>query len=292
MRLPAICLLLMMSFPSIPVFASEVVPPVVNGRTYTQQLIEAAKARHPGILSIVVVGKRYESEDLVVLGSTLDRASVFTKASSPVAEGGGSMGQDGASYLVRQPYVSSTGHFIGMMTIAFAYHDGQDVKPLHAAATSIAGRMARATLSDKNAIDPYPYDPEYGPYTYAQVLTERTTARYPELLVLMMHVNVPGEDKNVVIGSNIARFGKLADEDDMRVIETGEINLEVSSDGERFETELPFLDVNGNIIGALGAVFNYRDGDDKEALRARGIAIRDELASQIKDNAALFEAAP
>lgn len=292
MKTPTMCLLLMLSVLSFPAYSDDAVPPVVDGRTYTQHLIEAAQARYPSILSIVAVGKRYGTEDVVVLGSTLNRGTVFNKVSNPVTESGASIGQGGTSYLVRQPYVSSTGRPIGMLYITFAHHEGQNTEPLHAAAAGVARRMARATLSDKNAVDPYPYDPEYGPDTYAQVLTERTTALHPDLIVFMMHVNVPDMEKNVVIGSNIARFGKLADEDDMRVIETGETNLEVSSDGERFETELPLLDVNGNVIGALGVVFNYKDGNDKEALHTRGRAIRDALASQIQDNASLFGVAP
>jgi len=36
--------------------------------------------------------------------------------------------------------------------------------------------------------------------------------------------------------------------------------------GRRFEAELPLNDSRGKRIGALGVVFNYRPGEDKEAL--------------------------
>ena len=52
-------------------------------------------------------------------------------------------------------------------------------------------------------------------------LTERTVAAHPDLLVMMIHAMPPKARHNVIIGSNIGRFGKQADEDDLRVIEKG-----------------------------------------------------------------------
>ena len=84
---------------------------------------------------------------------------------------------------------------------------------------------------------------------------------------------------------------KRADEDDMRVIEKGSTNLEVGGDNDRFETELPLLERSGKRIGALGLVFSLKPGADKEALHRHGLAIRDELARAIPNNAALFNRA-
>ena len=39
-----------------------------------------------------------------------------------------------------------------------------------------------------------------------------TVARYPEILVLAMHVTPPKSTDNVIIASNIGRIGKKADE--------------------------------------------------------------------------------
>ena len=87
---------------------------------------------------------------------------------------------------------------------------------------------------------------------YAQELVDQTVAKNPDLLVVVMHVTPPKSADNVIIASNIGRIGKLGDEDDMRVINTGKPNLEVAHGGDRFEVELVLRDVVGGTIGALG----------------------------------------
>ena len=94
---------------------------------------------------------------------------------------------------------------------------------------------------------------------------------------------------NVIIASNIGRIGKKADEDDMRVIDTGKSNLEVNKTGNHFEDELPLLDEAGNRIGAVGIVFNYKAGDDKSKLAKNAEQVRDEMRKQIPSKEKLFE---
>ena len=274
---------------SIAALADDYIPPVVGGKTYTYHQIMQAKARHPGVLSIVVEGKRDGDAQAVVLGSTVNPALSFQPVGRPVAADGAAI--EGGAYVVREPYISSTGHRIGTITTRFAHRPGQPVVSMRATAKAIAAGMARVTLSAKNAADPYPYDAKWGPTTYAQTLTMRTVAKHPDLLVMMIHATPPGHDKNLIIGSNIGRFGKIADEDDARVIDNGATNLEVGGSDDRFETELPLNDANGKRIGALGLVFPYKAGQDKDAIHAHGRAIRDEIAAQIPNNAALFRTA-
>jgi hypothetical protein len=95
----------------------------------------------------------------------------------------------------------------------------------------------------------------------------------------------------VIIASNIGRIGKKADEDDLRVINQGTSNLEVNKAGNHFEDELPLLDQNGNRIGAVGIVFNYKAGDDKQKLAREAEAVRDEMAKQIPSKQKLFDEA-
>jgi hypothetical protein len=269
------------------VLADDYIPPVVAGRTYIQHQVEAAKARHSEIQSIVVSGLRDGTKDIVILGSTLSAASVFSKV--PVdPEDGSARSSDGHQFVVREALLSSTDHRLGTIEIRFPHPSGQASAGFEAIARSVQADMKRATLSSKNAIDPYPYDAAYGAGTYAQALTEKIIGAHPDLVVMMIHATPPGKAKNVVIGSNIGRVGKEADEDDLRVIKQGSTNLEVADSNDRFETELPLNDASGKRIGALGLVFSYRPGQDKEAIHARGRAIRDELARQIPSNAALF----
>ncbi|MDB5675344.1 MAG: TonB-dependent siderophore receptor [Sphingomonas bacterium] len=268
-------------------WADDYIPPVVGGHTYVQHMITLAKAAHPQIASIVVVGVRDGAKDTIVFGSTASAAQVFKPATAEDRLGG-SWAAGHRHYVVREAYKSSSGHMIGTIIVTFNATRGASTARFDAIADGIATQMARATLSAKNAADPWPYDARFGPNTYAQQITERTVAKHPDLLVMMIHATPPGGGKNVIIGSNIGRFGKVADEDDGRVINAGSTNLEIGGDNDRFETELPLNDAHGKRIGALGLVFSYHDGADKDAIHAHGRAIRDEIARQIPNSAALF----
>ena len=264
-------------------FADDETPPVVGGRTYVQHQILAAKNHHPEILSITVIGKRPDDKQPVVLGSTENARNVFKPAAEP---SDGSL-VAGRHFIISEPFLSSTEHRLGTIEIRFVNRPRESAR-FWQVAKAVQARMARDTLSLKNAVDPYPFDPAFGPNTYAQKLTERTTAAHPDLLVMMIHATPPGGAHNVIIGSNIGRFGKAADEDDLRVIDKGSTNLEVGGDNDRYETELPLLDRAGKRIGALGLVFALKPDTDKEALHRLGLAIRDEVARAIPNNAALF----
>ncbi len=268
-------------------WADDYIPPVVGGHTYVQHMITQARAAHPQIASIVVVGVRDGAKDTIIFGSTASAAQVFKPAAAEDRVGC-SWAAGHRQYIVREAYKSSSGHAIGTIIVTFNAAKGASTARFDAIADGIAAQMARGTLSAKNAADPWPYDARFGPNTYAQQITERTVAKHPDLLVMMIHATPPGGGKNVIIGSNIGRFGKLADEDDGRVINAGSTNLEIGGDNDRFETELPLNDAHGKRIGALGLVFSYHDGADKDAIHAHGRAIRDEIARQIPNSAALF----
>jgi hypothetical protein len=127
------------------------------------------------------------------------------------------------------------------------------------------------------------------PNIYAQKLIDDTLAKHKEVIIMAFHVTPPDQTENVIIASNIGRIGKKADEDDMRVINTGESNLEVNKTGNHFEDELPLLDQAGKRIGAVGIVFNYKAGDDKQKLAKNAEQVRDEMRQQIPSIQKLFE---
>src|SRR5438477_162904 len=128
------------------------------------------------------------------------------------------------------------------------------------------------------------------PKIYAQRLVNDTLAKHKEVVIMAFHVTPPNQSENVIIASNIGRIGKKADEDDLRVIDTGKSNLEVNKTGNHFEDELPLLDQTGERIGAVGIVFNYKSGVDKNKLAKQAEKIRDEMAKQIQSKDKLFEA--
>ena len=265
--------------------ADDETPPVVGGKTYVQHQIIAAKAKHPEIAAISVEGKPAKGDGLIVLGSTANTAMIMKPVAASAPDG---VKAAGSRTTIREAFNSNSGHRLG--TIEIVFKSGSTAAN-QATAAAIQADMAKATLSAKNAADPWPFDRAFGPNTYAQTLTMKTAAAHPELLVVMLHATPPGGKRNVIIGSNIGRFGKPADEDDLRVIEKGSTNLELADSGDRFETELPLNDVHGQRIGALGLVFPFKAGDDREVIHKRGLAIRDEVAAAIPSSAALFKPA-
>src|ERR1700730_14548423 len=127
---------------------------------------------------------------------------------------------------------------------------------------------------------------------YGQKLVDQVIAKNPGLLVIVLHVSPPNVPNYPIIASNIGRIGKVADDDDMRVITTEKSNLEIAHGGKRFEVELVLRDVAGTNLGALGLVFPYQNGDDKKALEKKAIGIRDWLAKRILNAANLVEYHP
>jgi hypothetical protein len=149
------------------------------------------------------------------------------------------------------------------------------------------------TLLAQDAPNPPP-NPRFAP---AQTIIDKVVKDHPEILVIAMHVTPPGGKENIMIASRfttatgkleIQRIGKVADQDDMRVVKTGKPNLEVNTAGDRFEVEAAMLDGAGKIIGAVGIVVPYKAGDDKKALQKRGEQIRDEIRKQTPTLASLF----
>jgi len=123
---------------------------------------------------------------------------------------------------------------------------------------------------------------------YAQKLLDETLAKHKDVVIMAMHVTPPGKTENVIIASNIGRIGKKADEDDMRVIETGKPNLEVNKKGDHFEVELVLQDQSGKTIGAVGIVFMYEKGKEAE-FQKRAEQVRDEMRQKTPTIAKLFE---
>jgi hypothetical protein len=129
-----------------------------------------------------------------------------------------------------------------------------------------------------------------GKKIYAQKLVDATLAKHKEVVIMAMHVTPPGKNENVIIASNIGRIGKKADEDDLRVIETGKPNLEVNKKRDHFEVELVLQDQSGKTIGAVGIVFSYEKGKEAE-YQKKAEQIRDEMKEKTPTRAKLFEPA-
>jgi len=189
---------------------------------------------------------------------------------------------------VRLPLRDVSGDTVGALRLSYTYRAGADRTALERNAEGIRDRLHRRISHAGNLFDPYPYEPGAPSNTYAQQLVDEFIDRYPDIEVLAIHVTPPDSDYNIIAGSNIGRLGKKADNDDMRCVFTGKPNLEVNSTGKRFESELQLHDRTGNVIGAVGIVVAYKNGDDKRALHARAEKVAAELEKRIPDSASLF----
>jgi hypothetical protein len=126
-------------------------------------------------------------------------------------------------------------------------------------------------------------------HTYGQKLVDQALVKHPDIAILVFHVvSADGADYPIV-ASNIGRYGKKADEDDLRVIRTGKPNLEVNATGNHFEVEMQFHDTAKKVIGAIAVVYNYKNGDDKNALHKKAEQVRAEIEKQVSSAQKLSE---
>jgi hypothetical protein len=129
------------------------------------------------------------------------------------------------------------------------------------------------------------------PHTFAQKLVDEELAKHPDIVILVFHVVNKDESDYPIIASNIGRYGKKADEDDLRVIRTGKPNLEVNAAGNHFEVEMALHDTSQKTLGAIAVVYNYKTGDSKEALQKKAESVRAEVEKQIPTLDKLLESA-
>ena len=150
----------------------------------------------------------------------------------------------------------------------------------------VAQQTRQQAVNGMRKVLPSEMDASYThPAPFAQKLVDEELDKHPEVLLMAIHAQPPGHG-NVIVASNFDRIGKRGDEDDMRCIRTGKPNLEVN--GPHFEDELVLKDASGRTVGALGVVFNYKPGDDKEKLIHSANQVEREIQRRLPDAARLF----
>lgn len=263
--------------------------------TYAGALLEEFTRGSPQLLAAVISATPPKATAAVVVAAT-DRALIGTPADSAdiaasKTQTPSTPSSSGDRLDVRLPLRDVSGDTVGALRLTYAYHTGDDRAALERTATALRDRLHRRISHAGNLFDPYPYEPDAPSRTYAQKLVDEFLDRYPDIEIMAIHATPPEGDYNVIVGSNIGRLGKKADNDDMRCVFTGKPNLEVNSTGKRFESEMQLHDRAGNVIGAVGVVYAYAKDADKEALHARAEAVRKELEKKIPDAAGLFRPA-
>ena len=270
-------------------------PAKIRPDSYGQHLVQRALATHKDVLVMAMHVTPPGGKQNVIVASNIGRLGKPADADDQQVLASGepklSVNKAGDRFEVLEPLKDVGGETIGVLGVVFPYRAGDDRQARRAEAAAIRDHLARRISHAGNLLDPWPYAPHVGDATYAQQLVDKTMAAHPEIIILALHATAQGSNIDVILGSTIGRLGTSAAEDDLRVIEKGAINKEVNETGKRFEAEVPLDDRQGKRIGALGVVFNYRQGEDKEALTARALKIRDEIAAQIPSSAALVKPA-
>ena len=151
---------------------------------------------------------------------------------------------------------------------------------------AVAQDTRESAVAGMRKVEPKEMDPTFTKAApLAQSLVDKELASHPDVILMAIHAGKPKYD---IVASNFGRIGKLGDEDDLRCIRTGKENLEVDKTGKHYEVELPLKDQAGATVGALGVVFNYKPGADKEAMKKTAEEIAADMRSQIKSSAALL----
>jgi hypothetical protein len=153
----------------------------------------------------------------------------------------------------------------------------------------IAQQTRESAVKGMRQLDPKELDLTYQQKApFAQKLVDDQLAKHPKVILIGLHVTPPDHPNNVIIASNFGRVGKLADKDDMKVINSGTPNFDVEPAGMTYEAEMALREKSGTIIGAVSIVFNYKQGEDIAPLMKEAKAIGRSLNSQITTRGKLF----
>ncbi|HVC02221.1 MAG TPA: hypothetical protein VND80_08460 [Steroidobacteraceae bacterium] len=269
-----------------------------RGTNYGQTLLENLVHTNPAVLAAAMHVTPPKGRAPLVAASTNSRR-IGTRSGAAelavIANGKPIETVDAAKHRVDVllPLEDVSRDKIGALRLSLRLPAGADRASILREAVGIRDALRRRIALAANVYDPVPYDPTMpsATDTYAQKLVDGVLARHPGVLIFAIHATPPGGDYNVIIGSNIGRIGKKADNDDTRAIYTGNTNLEVNEAGDRFEVEMQLRDRAGRVIGAVSVVYPYRKGADQKALEARAVKIKDALQRRIPDAASLFQPA-
>ncbi|SDS37495.1 hypothetical protein [Opitutus sp. GAS368] len=128
---------------------------------------------------------------------------------------------------------------------------------------------------------------------YAQRLINSLVADHPGLVMAGIHALAPGAAAPGIVASTLDRIGAPDDEGDLSVGVGGRtILVPHLKNPTRCGLLLPLKDASGNRIGALALAFRYPAAEDEVKTYLAGVAIRNDLAKQIPNLAALFSRPP
>jgi len=265
-------------------------------KSYGQELVDQVVTKNPGLLVIVFHVSPPNVPNYPIIASNIGRIGkladeddmrVITteKTNLEVAHGGN-------RFEVELVLRDVAGSNLGALGLVFSYKNGDDKKALEKKAIGIRDWLAKQILNAASLVEHHPYEPLATTKTHAQKLVDDTLSKHPEVIVLAMHVTPPKAKDNIILASNFGRIGKKADDDDMKVINSGEPIVGVYGEGKRYGVELPLRDAANKTIGALSVGFRYKSGDDEKAFLPKAEKVRDALQRRIPSVENLAELDP
>ena len=120
---------------------------------------------------------------------------------------------------------------------------------------------------------------------FAQDLTEQLLQRHPDVLVVAVHAQIPGEEINRVVAINHAQWAKFlwrpSDDIDTDTAKTQRTVVQVIPATHRMEVHMPLHTAAGQTIATLVCVWNFKDEEEAPELMKRSQQIRDEIAPSV-----------
>ena len=264
----------------------------VSTKPYAQLLVDEIVLRHANVSMLAITVKSPTNGKEMVLASNTARRVSDHNVKNPDEE-------------------------LAITRLNASDHGCQALVPLHDAARNVIGTM-RAEVTSKRAFrsgcrstveelrdelsqvipssqdlfDPYIVSTSSGDLL-AQRLTIETLVKYPEVLVLALHVTAPGDSVNRVVGINRPKFlGRMSDEVDQEVAKTGKTIVQLVPATHRMEIHMPLRTADGSLAGALVTVYLWQKEAEMPMLLSRSMRIRDKLQPRIPSVAALVNRAP
>jgi hypothetical protein len=265
-------------------------------QTYSQYLVRQTLTHHPELRGLTLYVTPPGRGANVVIASNIapldkqaDKDVLQVIKNQQAIE---QVSKSGDRLTIDLPLLDASRRPVGALGVQFEFTPNVDRKAMHEAAASIRDQLARRISHVANLVEPASYDARVPLNNYGQLLVDETLAAHPEIQILALHANIPKTQENVIVASNIGRIGKKGDEDDLRLIRTEKPNLEINTEGNRFEAELVLRDVSGTNIGAVGIVYGYKPGDDKTKLQRDAEGVQAALGRRITNAGNLFELVP
>jgi len=265
-------------------------------KVYAQELLDRAIAQNPQLRAATIYATPPKTSAGIIVASTLGRIGKPAAAEDldVIATGKTRVAADAGKHRIEieLPLYDVGGQTIGALDLVWSWPAGKDRAGFEKRAEAVRDALARRILTLGNLTEPFPYVALATTHSRAQTLIEDALLRHPDMIVLALRAKVPPQNELVLLGSTFGRHGKAADDDDLKVLDAPAPITGLYSNGRRFGVDLPVRDRNGAAIGTMNVGYAYGGNEDKKALEAKAVALRDEMQARIAAVPALEEIDP